>query len=225
MFSQFYGIPTKVALKRIDELAKILDMEKSLKTKIAKLSTGMRQKLNIMRGFVCDAKILFLDEPTLGLDVQISREVRKYIKRWVEENPDRTVLLTTHYMAEADELCDRVAIIDQGKVLVCDTPHNLKKLLQKETIFHIETSLMLNNMEKFSSLKEVKKFAYQHKSDVGKTKLQLILEDESAISLVTEIIDENNSKILSLTKVEPALEDVFVSLVGRGLENEDRSEN
>ncbi|MCJ7507282.1 MAG: ABC transporter ATP-binding protein, partial [candidate division Zixibacteria bacterium] len=78
MFAQFYGIPTKVALKRIEGLAKILDMEKFMKTKIGKLSSGMRQKLNVMRGFVCDPKILFLDEPTLGLDVQISREVRKY---------------------------------------------------------------------------------------------------------------------------------------------------
>jgi ABC-2 type transport system ATP-binding protein len=225
MFAQFYGIPTGVALKRIEGLAKILDMEKFMKTKIGKLSSGMRQKLNVMRGFVCDPKILFLDEPTLGLDVQISREVRKYIKKWVKENQDKTVLLTTHYMAEADELCDRVAIIDQGKVLVCDTPHNLKKLLQKEVIFHIETSLMLNHMERFSNLKGIKNFAYQHQSDMGRTKIKLILEDESTISDVTEIIDENNSKILSLTKVEPTLEDVFVSLVGRVLENENQSKD
>ena len=163
--------------------------------------------------------------PTLGLDVQISREVRKYIKTWVKENQDRTVLLTTHYMAEADELCHRVAVIDQGKVLACDTPYNLKKLLQKEAIYHIETSLMTNNMEKFSGIDGIKNFAYQHKSDVGKTKLKLILEDESIIADVTEIIDENNSRILSLTKVEPTLEDVFVSLVGRGLENENQSQN
>ena len=225
MFSQLYGIPTKIAVKKIDELSKILDMEKFKKTKIGKLSTGMRQKLNIMRGFVCDPKILFLDEPTLGLDVQISREVRKYIKRWVKENQDKTILLTTHYMAEADELCDRVAVIDRGKVLSCDTPYNLKKLLQKETIFHIQTSLMLNDMEKFSTLTGVKNFAYQHKNDAGKTEFKLILENESVIADVTEIIDDNNAKILSLTKVEPTLEDVFVFLVGKGLENENQSEN
>ena len=85
MFSQFYGIPAKVAFEKIDELMKILDMEKFAKTKIGKLSTGLRQKLNIMRGFVCDPKIFFLDEPTLGLDVQVSRDVRNYIKKWIKE--------------------------------------------------------------------------------------------------------------------------------------------
>ena len=120
-------------------------------------------------------------------------------------------------MAEADELCDRVAVIDQGKVLVCDTPYNLKKLLQREIIFHIETSLMMNNIERFSNLGGIKNFAYQHKSDVGRTKLKLILEDESVIADVTEIIDNNNSKILSLTKVEPTLEDVFLRVTGKEL--------
>jgi ABC-2 type transport system ATP-binding protein len=220
MFSQLYGIPNKKAKMRIDELMKILDMEKFAKTKIGKLSTGMRQKLNVMRGFVCDPKIIFLDEPTLGLDVQISRDVRKYVKTWLAENPERTVLLTTHYMAEADELCDRLAIIDQGKVSVCDSPQNLKKSLTKDAVFHIEVNLTLNGMERFAQIPGVKKFAYEHKSHLGKTLLKFILEDESAISRVTESISDNDSKIVSLSKVEPSLEDVFVALVGRGLQDE-----
>lgn len=220
MFSQFYGIPNSKAKQRIDELLKILDMERFANTKIGKLSTGMKQKLNVMRGFVCDPKIMFLDEPTLGLDVQISRDVRKYVKTWLRENPERTVLLTTHYMAEADELCDRLAIIDQGKVLVCDSPQNLKKSLTKDAVFHIEVNLTLNGMEKFANIAGVKNFAYEHKSHLGRTLLKFILEDESAISNVTESISDNGSKIVSLSKVEPSLEDVFVGLVGRGLQDE-----
>ena len=220
MFSQFYGIPNSKAKQRIDELLKILDMERFANTKIGKLSTGMKQKLNVMRGFVCDPKIMFLDEPTLGLDVQISRDVRKYVKTWLKENLERTVLLTTHYMAEADELCDRLAIIDQGKVLVCDSPQNLKKSLTKDAVFHIEVNLTLNGMEKFAHVPGVKNFAYEHKSHLGRTLLKFILEDESAISNVTESISDNGSKIVSLSKVEPSLEDVFVGLVGRGLQDE-----
>jgi len=220
MFSQFYGIPNRRAKRRTGELLKLLDMEKFAKTRIGKLSTGMKQKLNVMRGFVCDPKIMFLDEPTLGLDVQISRDVRKYVKTWLKEDPERTVLLTTHYMAEADELCDRLAVVDQGKVLVCDSPQNLKRSLTKDAVFHIEVNLTLNGMEKFAHIPGVKKFAYEHKSHMGRTLLKFILEDESVISLVTESISGNGSKIVSLSKVEPSLEDVFVALVGRGLQDE-----
>jgi ABC-2 type transport system ATP-binding protein len=220
MFSQFYGIANKVAHRRIDELLKILGMEELAKTKIGKLSTGLRQKLNFMRGFVCDPKIMFLDEPTLGLDVQIARDVRAYVRTWMKENLERTVLMTTHYMAEADELCDRVAIIDKGKVLVCDTPQNLKKSLAGEAVFRIEIPLSVNGMEKFGEIAGVKSFAYDHKSHLGRTELKFILEEEAAISNVTESLSGNGSKIISLSKMEPSLEDVFVALVGRGLKDE-----
>jgi ABC-2 type transport system ATP-binding protein len=225
MFSQFYGIPTKVVQLRIDELLKILKMEEFAKTKIGKLSTGLRQKLNFMRGFVCDPKIMFLDEPTLGLDVQIARDVRAYIRTWMKRNPERTVLLTTHYMAEADELCDRVAIIDKGKVLVCDSPQNLKKSLAGEAVFRIEVPLSSNGMEKFGQIAGVKQFAYEHKSHLGRTELKFILHEESAISNITEFLSDNGSKIISLSKMEPSLEDVFVALVGRGLKDENGPEN
>jgi ABC-2 type transport system ATP-binding protein len=205
---------------RIDELLKILKMEEFARTKIGKLSTGLRQKLNFMRGFVCDPKIMFLDEPTLGLDVQIARDVRAYIRTWMKENLERTVLLTTHYMAEADELCDRVAIIDKGKVLVCDSPQSLKKSIAGEAVFRIEIPLSVNGMEKFSQISGVKQFAYEHKSHLGRTELKFILDEESAISNVTESLSGNGSKIVSLSKMEPSLEDVFVALVGRGLKDE-----
>jgi len=223
MFSQLYGMQTKVALQRIDELMKLLGMQEYARLKISKLSTGMRQKMNIIRGFVCDPQILFLDEPTLGLDVQVSREVRKLIKSWVKEKKEKTVLLTTHYMAEADELCDRVAIIDNGKVLACDSPSNLKTSLKQDAVFHIEVNLMLDNLDRFNVVPGVKKFAYEHKPHTGRTDLKFILENDSYISAVTGEISNNGSEILSLSKAEPTLEDVFVSLCGKGLEDENRA--
>src|SRR5256714_9360309 len=137
LFARIYGVPTAVAHERIDKMLGIVGLTDKATSRISHLSTGQRQKMNFCRGFITDPKILFLDEPTLGLDVTSARAIRAFIREWMRENPARTLLLTTHYMAEADELCDRLAIIDRGKVLACDTPGNLKKRVQKYPIFEL----------------------------------------------------------------------------------------
>lgn len=218
MFSQFYGVPTRIAHERIDKMIDWLGLKEFARTKVAKLSTGMRQKMNVIRGFVSDPEILFLDEPTLGLDVQISREVRKFVREWVSKGKQKTVLLTTHYMAEADEMCDRVAIIDHGKVLACDTPANLKKSLQQDVVFKLEVTLLTDHLEKLGTLEPVKNYAFEHKPDQSKTILKLILRHDAGLPAVTNFVTDQGSKILSISKTEPTLEDVFVSMVGRGLE-------
>src|SRR5690606_29521693 len=109
-------------------------------TRINKLSTGMRQKMNFIRGLLNDPDVLFLDEPTLGLDVQTARTIRDFVRSWLRQRPGRTILLTTHYMAEAEELCDRIAIIDRGRILACDTPDGLKRRVQSEAVFRIEAA-------------------------------------------------------------------------------------
>src|SRR3989442_1917864 len=118
MFSQFYGLPSRAALGRIDELWKVVGLFEERHRRVSALSSGMRQKMNLVRGLLPDPEILFLDEPTLGLDVGAARDVRAYIREWVRQRPGRTILLTTHYMHEAEELCDRVAIIHKGAVVV-----------------------------------------------------------------------------------------------------------
>src|SRR5437867_5321065 len=130
MFSQFYGIPASVAWPRVDELLAVVGMTEQKDTRINRLSTGQRQRMNFARGFVSDPEVLFMDEPTLGMDVNAARRLRGFVAEWVRERPGRTVLLTTHYMAEADELCDRIAIIDRGKVLANDRPAALRRSVQ-----------------------------------------------------------------------------------------------
>ena len=137
MFTQFYGIDGKTARRRIQELLEIVGLADRAKTKIYHLSTGMRQKMNFVRGFLTNPEVLFLDEPTLGLDVQTSRTLRGFIKDWISKHPDKTVLLTTHYMYEADELCNRVAIIHDGRILACDTPGSLKRRLRREVVYQL----------------------------------------------------------------------------------------
>ena len=117
MFSQFYGVQGKVAKGRIDELLHTFGLWDKRDSKVRTLSSGQRQKMNMIRGFVTDPEILFLDEPTLGLDVNASRVIRDYVKDWVRKRTGKTVLLTTHYMMEADEMCDRIAIIDHGRIV------------------------------------------------------------------------------------------------------------
>ncbi|MEI6796463.1 MAG: ABC transporter ATP-binding protein, partial [Methanomassiliicoccales archaeon] len=112
MFSQFYGIPGKEARRRIDEVLEQFGLLDKGDSKVRAISTGQRQKMNVARGFITDPDLLFLDEPTLGLDVSASFVVREYIRRWLHEKKGRTILLTTHYMAEAEDMCERVAIID-----------------------------------------------------------------------------------------------------------------
>src|SRR2546430_2515569 len=119
--------------------------------KVRMLSTGQRQKMNMIRGFVTDPDILFLDEPTLGLDVNAARVMRDYITNWVRSQKGKTVLLTTHYMAEADQMCDRIAIIDNGKILACDTPENLKRMIRTETTFRLEVDT-IRDIASFSSI-------------------------------------------------------------------------
>jgi len=221
MFSQFYGVPSKVAYSRIDELLKRVGIFDRRHTKSADLSTGLRQKMNIVRGFMTDPDVLFLDEPTLGLDVGASREVRNLIREWVDDADGhdlkrRTLLLTTHYMVEADELCDRVAIINQGRVLACDTPSNLKQRLQKDAIFEVETT-PLNGLtaQTIEDLPEVRK-ATAAEYDGGAT-LNLILVEEGALGGVINILNQKNVRIQRLSKREPTLEDVFLELVGKSM--------
>lgn len=217
MFSQFYGIPSRLANQRIKELLEIVGLADRMNSKSSDLSTGLRQKMNIVRGFLTDPQILFLDEPTLGLDVGASREVRRFIRQWVDENPARTLLLTTHYMVEADELCDRVAIINRGKVLACDTPATLKHCLQSEAIFRIETSPLNGaGAQKFETLPGVRSVV--HRPQDGFATLEFILEEEAVLASVINTMTADNVRVLNLQKREPTLEDVFVDLVGKSME-------
>jgi ABC-2 type transport system ATP-binding protein len=221
MFARFYGLDTATAQKRIEELLAVVGIADRKRAKISDLSTGLRQKMNFVRGFLSDPSVIFLDEPTLGLDVTAAREVRGFVKDWMREVPSRTLLLTTHYMAEADELCDRLAIVDSGKVLVCDTPANLKHRLQREAVFNLKVSLLgpkPNRDAMIESVPGVRRVtASEHE---GYTELSLILAEESVLGGVIGHLSSRGSNLISLEKRAPTLEDVFIQLVGRRLDED-----
>lgn len=215
LFSQLYGVPRKEAARRIDWLLDAVGLTERADTRISYLSTGLRQKMNFCRGFVTDPKILFLDEPTLGLDVTAARNIRRFVRQWLDDRPGRTLVLTTHYMAEADELCDRIAVIDRGRVLACDTPRNLKRRVQRYPIFELDLTAGANGWHDLGRLPGVHQCTFAE----GPTSVAVrvaLLEEAAVGAVVREIID-GGSRILSLKKVEPTLEDVFIELVGHGL--------
>jgi ABC-2 type transport system ATP-binding protein len=214
MFSQFYGIPTKIAKRRIDELLHEFALADKADAKVRTISTGQRQRMNVVRGFVTDPDLIFLDEPTLGLDVNSSRTIRDYIRRWVRGQNGKTALITTHYMMEAEELCDRVAIIDRGRILACDSPYNLKRQVQRDAVFTLETTQFVD-LDWIGQISGVK--GYSGEINGERQKIRIVAEDESVLAEVIHVIAGKGVKVLSLTKAEPTLEDVFLQLVGRGL--------
>ena len=216
LFTQIYGVSNADAKQRIEQMLEVVALTDKAGTKVSHLSTGQRQKMNFCRGFITDPKILFLDEPTLGLDVNAARSIRKFVREWLKEREGRTLLLTTHYMMEADELCDRLAIIDNGKVLACDTPQNLKKRVQKYPLFELSLSPSANGPLQLENIPGVEHVTSHNGSTSIDVKVSL--QEESVIGSVVQQVVQSGSRILTLKKVEPTLEDVFIELVGHGLE-------
>jgi ABC-2 type transport system ATP-binding protein len=173
----------------------------------------MRQKMNIVRGFLTEPEILFLDEPTLGLDVQTARTIRDFIRQWLWDHPNRTILLTTHYMHEAEELCDRVAIIDHGKILACAPPGELKKSLKQEAVFRLYLAGLSDGKILVEGTPGIRALA--QRVEDGRLALDLILAEEEALVRVLSKLQAAGGKLVELRKEEPTLEDVFLALVGR----------
>ena len=219
LFSRIYGVPNADIKRRTEAMLEVVSLTDKGNSRVSHLSTGQRQKMNFCRGFLTDPKILFLDEPTLGLDVTAARAIRGFVKGWMKERQERTLLLTTHYMAEADELCDRLAIIDKGRVLACDTPANLKRRVQEHPIF--EASLAPTHdghanvaaiLAAVPGVKQATRSETPNSVDV-----KVSMAEDAVVGGVVQALVRNGARILSLKKVEPTLEDVFIELVGHGL--------
>jgi len=209
---EMYGMSRKSARQKSKELLKLMALEEKSNVLAKKLSGGLKRRLNICLALIHDPEIIILDEPEAGLDPQSRIMVRNFIKTLAKE---KTVILTTHNMDEADRLADRVAIIDHGKLLLLDTPDNLKKSIGEGDILEIvlDTDDTENSEKVVVSLLKI----------CEKVKISgptLIIKAKNLIGLVSEItnkIKEQEFKIKEMTLRENTLEDVFIHLTGRKL--------
>jgi len=219
MFSQFYGVPPAVAWPRVDELIAIVGLVDQAHTRINRLSTGQRQRMNFARGFVSDPEVMFMDEPTLGMDVNAARALRAYVARWMRERPGRTVLLTTHYMAEAEELCDRLAIIDRGRVLACDSPAALRRQVQGGQHVELEVSGVDGHAAGPPPVPGIAAAWGAPHPERGTRTLKFRLPPERALVDVLRKLDGLGIRVDGVATRETTLEDVFIAVVGRGLDD------
>ncbi len=206
-----YGMSGKELRKRIEEALKFVELSEFANVPLKKYSGGMVRRLEIARAMLHDPEILFLDEPTLGLDPQTRAKVWEFIQELKERGV--TVFLTTHYMEEADKLCDRVAIIDHGKIAAIGTPEELKGMIGSEVIYvriNGDPEKFVEICKKSGEFKEVKKI----KDEV----ISLSVRSAStAIPEVFELASKCGTKVEEVKYHRPTLEDVFLHLTGRTL--------
>ncbi|HTR96488.1 MAG TPA: ABC transporter ATP-binding protein [Candidatus Acidoferrales bacterium] len=218
LFSQFYGVPGAIAWPRIDELIAVVELGEQARTRINRLSTGQRQRMNFARGFVSDPEIMFLDEPTLGMDVNAARRLREFVLDWVRARAGRTVLLTTHYMAEADQMCDRVAIIDRGRVLACDTPAALRRSVQGGQ--HVELEVRAPDGGVLDEVEGVRMAWGAPHPERGTLTLKFLLPEERVLGDVLRALAGRGVAVQGVSTRETSLEDAFIRIVGHGLDDE-----
>jgi len=213
--ARMYGLDKNKRKKRIEDVLKLVDLEDKKDVFVKNYSGGMKRRLEIARGLMHYPTVLFLDEPTLGLDAQTRRAIWAYIKKMNKEE-ETTIFLTTHYMDEADYLCDRVGIIDHGKILVMDNILNLKNSVGNDVI--TMTCTNMNKLEK--KLREQKWISKIKKYDSFLT-LGVELGDEK-IPVIIELAQSLDIKIKSISVRKPTLDDVFISYTGRTIRDDEK---
>jgi ABC-2 type transport system ATP-binding protein len=213
MHASLYGVPKDVRESRITEILDLIALGKKADEFVKTYSGGMKRRLEIGRGLIHHPKVLFLDEPTLGLDPQTRESIWEYINE-LNKNQDVTVLMTTHYMEEADKLCDEVAIINQGKIITADSPKNLKRELKADTI-----TIMVDKPELF--MEKVEKLEFVR--DIFRIDSEIKIMVERGDYLVPEIVNFANQLEIFVNSIElehPNLEDVFLKYTGRTIQGE-----
>jgi ABC-2 type transport system ATP-binding protein len=211
LFGKLYDIPTGALTARIDELLRLVRMERWADARVGTFSTGMRQRINVIRALVNQPEILFMDEPTLGLDPQSTVEIRALVKQ-INRELGTTVILTTHNMVDADLLCGRIGIIDKGRLVALDTSPNLKRLVtgSEFATFEFEVANLAPPM--LAALRALPCVASVTPEDA--TRLQVRARGDEAFDSLIDALRGLRAKVTSARSLEPTLEDVFLHLTG-----------
>jgi ABC-2 type transport system ATP-binding protein len=213
MHAALYGVPMDLRKQRIEEVLDLIALGDKADEYTKTYSGGMKRRLEIGRGLIHHPKILFLDEPTLGLDPQTRENIWEYIQE-LNKTEDITVLMSTHYMEEADKLCDEIAIINHGQIITADSPKNLKRDLKADVI-----TIKVDDTEKF--IKEAEKLDFIKNIMVVDTYIKMMVESgENLVATVVNFANDNDIIVKSIELEHPNLEDVFINLTGKRIVDE-----
>lgn len=214
--ARMYGITKKHRSQRINEVLDLVDLTDKKDELVKNYSGGMKRRLEIARGLMHSPKVLFLDEPTLGLDAQTRRAIWDYVKKMNQEKKT-TIFLTTHYMDEADFLCDRVAIIDHGSILVTDTINKLKTMVGNDIV-----TLTVTNQNEFISYLKEKNWIKNIETHDSHITLG-VEKGEEKIPFIVELAQSKNIQVKSISVRKPTLDDAFLHYTGRSMRDEHAS--
>jgi len=212
IYSKYYGVPSEIRKDRIKELLDVVGLRDRASFTVGSYSGGMKRRLELVRSLIHRPKVLFLDEPTTGLDPQARSAVWEYL-RSLHEKQDITVVITTHYLEEAESLCRRVAIVDYGKLMALGTPTELKRKVMGGDIVEVEVGVLPN--QALEALKN-SKFALEVKKHQNMINV-LVKSGAEAVPEIVETVTRNGGKIRTITLREPTLDDVFLSFTGRSI--------
>jgi ABC-2 type transport system ATP-binding protein len=212
LYAKYYDVSSQERKERIKELLDVVGLADRSDFTVGSYSGGMKRRLELVRSLVHRPKILFLDEPTTGLDPQARSAVWEYLRK-IHKEREITMVLTTHYLDEAEALCDRVAIVDFGKLMALGTPAELKRKVMGGDVVEAEFAALPNAA--FEALTN-SKFALQVKKREN-TLTILAKNGAEAVPRIVELVDENGGKIRTITLREPTLDDVFLHFTGRSI--------
>jgi ABC-2 type transport system ATP-binding protein len=217
--AMMYGLGKRERDERISRVLEIIEMTEKADILVENYSGGMKRRLEIGRGLIHHPQVLFLDEPTLGLDTQTRRRIWEYIRE-MNRTGKVTIILTTHYMEEADYLCDRIAIIDHGKIVALDAPERLKDILGGDVIsleIDGDGERLVNRIQEMPEVRSIKEHGHE-----------LTLTVEQGERRVPELVSAAQSvgtQVLSVRLRKPSLEDVFLHFTGRTMREKEVSHN
>jgi ABC-2 type transport system ATP-binding protein len=218
-FADLYDVPKRDVTTRVDNLLELMGLSDRADDEVEKYSKGMRQRLQVCRGLINDPEVLFLDEPTLGLDVNIAKELRSFIREKVVREQGKTVLLTTHYMFEAEEMCDRVGFLSKGKLVAVGKPEELKR--EVPSGFSIEllvarlTEEIASSLRQLESVKRVITTDYEGEAEGEKVdRLVINVDSDKALPQILNHLASKPCRVVSFNLRGPTLEDLFMFYTG-----------
>lgn len=218
-FADLYDVPKRDVTTRVDNLLELMGLSDRADDEVEKYSKGMRQRLQVCRGLINDPQVLFLDEPTLGLDVNIAKDLRSFIREKVVREQGKTVLLTTHYMFEAEEMCDRVGFLSKGKLVAVGKPEELKR--EVPSGFSIEllvarlTEEIASSLRQLESVKRVITTDYEGEAEGEKVdRLVIDVDSDKALPQILNHLASKPCRVVSFNLRGPTLEDLFMFYTG-----------